>query len=63
MRRKNMRDYSRGVLLVDSLVLLATSLLVYLQNYGTFQNVDNLNDEGLLRVNVSPPVRWSGPAS
>jgi exopolysaccharide biosynthesis polyprenyl glycosylphosphotransferase len=54
MRRKTMRDYSRGVMLVDALVLLATSLLVYLENYGSFQNVDNLNDEGLLRVNVSP---------
>jgi exopolysaccharide biosynthesis polyprenyl glycosylphosphotransferase len=60
MKRKSMRDYSRGVLLVDSLVLLATSLLVYLQNYGTFQNVDNLNDEGLLRVNVSPQFVGAG---
>jgi exopolysaccharide biosynthesis polyprenyl glycosylphosphotransferase len=60
MRRRTMRDYSRGVLLVDSLVLLATSLLVYLQNYGTFQNVDNLNDEGLLRVNVSPQFVGAG---
>jgi exopolysaccharide biosynthesis polyprenyl glycosylphosphotransferase len=60
MRRKTMRDYSRGVMLVDALVLLATSLLVYLENYGSFQNVDNLNDEGLLRVNVSPQFVGAG---
>jgi exopolysaccharide biosynthesis polyprenyl glycosylphosphotransferase len=60
MRRKNMRDYSRGVLLVDALVLLATSLLVYLINYGSFQSVDNIYDEGLLRVNVSPQFVGAG---
>jgi exopolysaccharide biosynthesis polyprenyl glycosylphosphotransferase len=60
MRRKTMRDYSRGVMLVDALVLLATTLLVYLENYGSFQNVDNLNDEGLLRVNVSPQFVGAG---
>jgi exopolysaccharide biosynthesis polyprenyl glycosylphosphotransferase len=55
-----MRHFARGVILVDFLVLTATTLIVYLENYGSFQNVDNLNDEGLLRVNVSPQFVGAG---
>jgi exopolysaccharide biosynthesis polyprenyl glycosylphosphotransferase len=54
MRRKSMRDYSRGVIIVDALVLLATTLITYLINYGSLQNTDNIYDEGLLRLSVSP---------
>jgi exopolysaccharide biosynthesis polyprenyl glycosylphosphotransferase len=56
MRRKTMRDYSRGVILVDFLVLLATTLIVYLENYGSFQIVDNIYDEGLFRITASPQL-------
>jgi exopolysaccharide biosynthesis polyprenyl glycosylphosphotransferase len=60
MRRKTMRDYSRGVILVDFLVLLATTLLVYLENYRSFQIVDNIYDEGLLRITASPQLVGAG---
>jgi exopolysaccharide biosynthesis polyprenyl glycosylphosphotransferase len=56
MKRKTMRDYARGVILVDFLVLLATTLLVYLENYRSFQIVDNIYDEGLLRITASPQL-------
>jgi exopolysaccharide biosynthesis polyprenyl glycosylphosphotransferase len=49
-----MRDYARGFLVVDTLILLAVSLLTYLVNYGSFQNVDNINSDGVLRVDISP---------
>jgi len=49
-----MRNYARGFLVVDTLILLAVSLLTYLVNYGTFQNVDNINSDGVLRVDISP---------
>ena len=54
MRRKNMRDYSKGVMLVDALVLIATTMITYLINYGSLQNTDNIYDEGLLDLTVSP---------
>jgi exopolysaccharide biosynthesis polyprenyl glycosylphosphotransferase len=54
MRRKSMRNYSRGVIVVDALVLVATTLITYLINYGSLQNTDNIYDEGLLRLSVSP---------
>jgi exopolysaccharide biosynthesis polyprenyl glycosylphosphotransferase len=60
MRRKSMREYSRGVMLVDALVILATTLIVYLANYGSFQSVNNIYDEGSLRVNVSPQFVGAG---
>ncbi|MFM8927732.1 MAG: hypothetical protein ACKOFA_06000, partial [Rhodoluna sp.] len=53
-KRLTMRDYARGILVVDVLVLLAVSLLTYLYNYGSFQNVDNINSDGVLRVDISP---------
>jgi exopolysaccharide biosynthesis polyprenyl glycosylphosphotransferase len=56
MKRKTMRDYARGVILVDFLVLLATTLIVYLENYGSFQIVDNIYDEGLFRITASPQL-------
>jgi exopolysaccharide biosynthesis polyprenyl glycosylphosphotransferase len=54
MKRKNMRDYSRGVMLVDALVLIATTMITYVINYGSLENTDNIYDEGLLDLNVSP---------
>jgi len=54
MKRKSMRDYSRGVMLVDALVLLATTMITYVINYGSLQNTDNIYDEGLLDLTVSP---------
>jgi hypothetical protein len=54
MRRKNIRDYSKGVVLVDALVLIATTMITYLINYGSLQNTDNIYDEGLLDLTVSP---------
>jgi len=54
MRRKNMRDYSRGVMLVDALVLIATTMITYLFNYGSFQSTESIHEDGLLRLNVSP---------
>jgi exopolysaccharide biosynthesis polyprenyl glycosylphosphotransferase len=60
MKRKTMRDYARGVILVDFLVLLATTLLVYLENYRSFQIVDNIYDEGLLRITASPQLVGAG---
>jgi len=54
MRRKNMRDYSRGVMLVDALVLIATTMIAYVINYGSLENTDNIYDEGLLDLTVSP---------
>jgi len=53
-KRLTMRNYARGFLVVDTLILLAVSLLTYLVNYGTFQNVDNINSDGVLRVDISP---------
>ena len=49
-----MRNYSRGVILVDALVIFATTIITYLINYGSLQNTDNIYDEGLLRLSVSP---------
>jgi exopolysaccharide biosynthesis polyprenyl glycosylphosphotransferase len=49
-----MRDYARGFLVVDTILLAAVSLLTYLINYGSFQNVDNINSDGILRVDISP---------
>jgi exopolysaccharide biosynthesis polyprenyl glycosylphosphotransferase len=49
-----MRNYARGVLVVDTILLLFVSLLTYLNNYGSFQNVDNINSDGVLRVEISP---------
>jgi exopolysaccharide biosynthesis polyprenyl glycosylphosphotransferase len=60
MKRKTMRDYARGVILVDFLVLLATTLIVYLENYRSFQIVDNIYDEGLLRITASPQLVGAG---
>ena len=54
MKRKNMRDYSRGVMLVDALVLIATTMIAYVNNYGSLENTDNIYDEGLLDLTVSP---------
>jgi len=54
MRRKNMRDYSKGVMLVDALVLIATTMITYVINYGSLENTDNIYDEGLLDLTVSP---------
>jgi exopolysaccharide biosynthesis polyprenyl glycosylphosphotransferase len=54
MKRKNMRDYSRGVMLVDALVLIATTMITYVINYGSLENTDNIYDEGLLDLTVSP---------
>ena len=54
MKRKNMRDYSKGVMLVDALVLIATTMITYLINYGSLENTDNIYDEGLLDLTVSP---------
>jgi len=54
MRRKNMRDYSKGVMLVDALVLTSTTMITYLINYGSFQSTDNIYDKGLLVLTVSP---------
>ena len=54
MRRKNMRDYSKGVILVDAIVLLATTMITYLVNYGSFQSTESIHEDGLLRLNVSP---------
>jgi len=54
MRRKKMRDYSKGVILVDALVLLATTMITYLFNYGSFQSTESIHEDGLLRLNVSP---------
>ena len=60
MKRLTMRNYARAVSVADALVLLATSLVTYLINYGSFQNTDNINNEGLLRVNVSPQFVGAG---
>ena len=54
MRRKKMRDYSKGVILVDALVLLATTMITYVINYGSFQSTESIHEDGLLRLNVSP---------
>jgi exopolysaccharide biosynthesis polyprenyl glycosylphosphotransferase len=53
-KRLTMRDYARGFLVVDTILLAAVSLLTYLINYGSFQNVDNINSDGILRVDISP---------
>ena len=53
-KRLTMRSYARGVLVVDTVLLAAVSLLTYLINYGSFQNVDNINSDGILRVDISP---------
>ena len=53
-KRLTMRDYARGVSIVDALLLLAVSLITYLINYGSFQNVDNINSDGILRIDISP---------
>ena len=60
MKRLTMRNYARGVFISDTLVLLAVSLITYLINYGSFQNTDNINNEGILRVNVSPQFVGAG---
>lgn len=54
MKRKTMRDYSKGVMVVDALVILATTMITYLFNYGSFQNTESIHEEGLLRLDVSP---------
>ncbi|MFZ4064850.1 MAG: sugar transferase [Rhodoluna sp.] len=54
MRRKHMSDYSRGVMIVDALVILATTMITYLFNYGSFQNTESIHEDGLLRLDVSP---------
>ena len=53
-KRLTMRDYARGVSIVDALLLLAVSLITYFINYGSFQNVDNINSDGILRIDISP---------
>ncbi|NBW73047.1 MAG: hypothetical protein EBR26_01365, partial [Microbacteriaceae bacterium] len=59
-KRLTMRDYARGVLVVDTIVLLTVSLLTYLINYGSFENVDNINTDGILRVDISPQFIGAG---
>ncbi|NBR62242.1 MAG: hypothetical protein EBT86_11540, partial [Actinobacteria bacterium] len=60
MKRLTMRNYARAVSVTDALVLLATSLVTYLINYGSFQSTDNINSDGILRVNVSPQFVGAG---
>jgi exopolysaccharide biosynthesis polyprenyl glycosylphosphotransferase len=62
MRRKNMRDYSKGVMVVDALVILATSMITYLFNYGSLQSTESIHEEGLLRLAVSPQLIGVGMA-
>ena len=59
-QRSVMRAYARGVAVADTITLSATSLITYLINYGAFQNTDNINNEGVLRVDVSPQFVGGG---
>ena len=62
MRRKHMSDYSRGVMIVDALVILATTMITYLFNYGSLQSTESIHEEGLLRLAVSPQLIGVGMA-
>lgn len=53
-KRKTIRDYARGVMIWDTINLGAISLITYLLNYGEFQDTNNIDSEGMLRVNLSP---------
>ena len=49
-----MRSYAAAVGLIDFAVLSTVTLITYLVSYGDFQNLDNIENEGTLRVTLSP---------